>query len=442
MRHYNLKLIIFALISILGQNAGCQASSIDIISYDIKANLDLPNALLHVTARLEFQKADSLNEFEMLLTSDAKIRSIKSKVNHAWVDVPYEFTGKDTLRLAVPSELISTGKPIIDFEYTLPIGEFKSKDDAIILYRGNRWYPLIVDQIARFKLIAEVPPQYVVFSAGDLVEKKKLSDYSQFIWESKIPVFKLPLIIAKSELYAETVKNIDHKKIYLYSSTVDEKTKEEIISEAGRTLKFYNKLIGEYPHDRLTLIEIPELQGTNIGSALLIVGSDFIDAFKKGHYENLHLSIGTQWIAAGVFFKLFDKGFWFLQLSLPHYLRLMYLEQTKGEDAFFKGLQQGLDAYKEIAGTDKDVPIIDVDFPNTREKGTVIYGKGPYVIDKVHREIGDENWEKLIKDIYKGFKGRIFTYDEFIKYLSKYDQDGTCVLKLEKMVSQTGIPKD
>ena len=56
-----------------------------------------------------------------------------------------------------------------------------------------------------------------------------------------------------------------------------------------------------------------------------MVGSTYIDQFKKGHYENLHLSIAAQWIAAGVFFKLFGKGFWFLQLSLPHYLRLMYL---------------------------------------------------------------------------------------------------------------------
>jgi hypothetical protein len=147
-------------------------------------------------------------------------------------------------------------------------------------------------------------------------------------------------------------------------------------------------------------------------------------------------------MAAGVFFKFGGKGFWFLQLSLPHYLRLMYLERTKGKDAFAQGLQQGLDAYKEIAGSENEVSILDVDFPNSKEKARVIYGKGPYVIDKLRRQIGDENWEKLIKDIYKDFKGKILTYDEFINYLSRYDKDGTAVAKLKKMLSETGLPED
>ncbi len=438
MRCYNLKIIILSLFVLLGHSAFCQTPPVKIMSYDIKAKLDSSDSQLHVFAGLELQKVDTVDQFEMLLTSDAEINSIKSEMNGNWIDVPYKFTGKDTLGLTVPSELESSEELAIDFEYSLSIDELK---DVMILSRGHRWYPLIIDQIARFKLTVEVPNEYEVFSAGDLVEKKKFTEYSRFIWESKIPVFKLPLIIAKSDLYEETVKNIDHKKIYLYSSTIDEETREEIISEAGSMLKFYNKFIGEYPHNRLTLIEIPKLQGTNIASGLLMVGSKNFDWFKKGYYESLHLSIATQWIAAGVFFKLFGKGFWFLQLSLPHYLRLMYLEQTKGEDAFTKGLQRGLDQYKEIAGTENEVAIIDVDFPNTKEKARVIYGKGPYVIDKVRRQIGDENWEKLIKDIYKDFKGRILTYNEFINYLSKYDRDGTCVLKLEKMVSETGLPE-
>jgi len=312
----------------------------------------------------------------------------------------------------------------------------------MIFDRGYRWYPLIPDQIARFKLTASVPNEYIVFSAGDFVGKKKLADHSQFLWESKIPVFKLPLIIARSSFYNETVRKCGGKEIYFYSFSVDKEIKEKILSEACSTLKFYNEFIGEYHHHRLTLIETPEMEGTNIGTALLMIGTTFIDAFKQGQYENLQLSIACQWMAGGVFFEFLGKGFWFLQLSFPHYLRLMYLEKVKGKDAFIKGLNKGLDAYKEFAGTDKDVPIIDVDYLDTKEKGRVIYGKGPYVFDQVRRQIGDENWLKFIRDIYKDFKGRILTCDEFINYLSRYDRDGTCVSKLEKMLSRTGLSED
>jgi hypothetical protein len=440
MHSNNLKIMVFALFVFLGTNAFCQTPPVKINSYDVKVNLDLPNNQLQIATKLGLQKSDTVSRLEMLLNSDVKIKSIKSKINDDWINLPYEFAGKDTLRLAVPSRLASRRELTLDFEYTFPLG--KSKEEVMVFDRGLRWYPFIPDQIVRFKLTADVPPEYVVFAAGDLIEKKTSLKYSQFIWESKIPVFKLPLIIAQSNFYDQTVKKCGGKEIYFYSFSVDKEIKEKILSEACSTLKFYNEFIGEYPHHRLTLIETPEIEGTNIGSALLMIGTTFIDAFKQGQYENLQFSIACQWMATGVFFEFLGKGFWFLQLSFPHSLRLMYLEKVKGKDAFIQGLTEGLDAYKEFAGTDKDVPIIDVDYPNTKEKGRVIYGKGPYVFDQVRRQIGDENWHKLIRDIYKDFKGRIITYDEFIDYLSRYDRDGTCVSKLEKMLSKTGLPED
>ena len=440
MRGYNLKIIIFTLFVLLGHNAFCQTLPVKITSYDIKASLNLLGSELQVAVTLELEKADTVSEFEMIFNSDAKIGAVRFPMKDGWVDVPYEFTGKDTLHLTVPSELVSNHNLSLDFKYTFPLSE--SKGNVIMLDRGHRWYPLILDQIVKFKLTVSVPKGYDVFAAGDFVEKQDFRNHFRFVWESKIPVFKLPLIIAKSGFYNETVKKCGSKEIYFYSSTIDKETKDKILSEACSVLKFYNESIGEYHHNRLSLMEVPELEGTNITTALLMVGREFINAFKQGQYDNLHLSIACQWMAAGVFFKFQGKGFWFLQLSLPHYLRLMYLERTKGKDAFTQGLQDGLDAYKEIAGSEKEVSIMDVDFPNSKEKGRVIYGKGPYVIDKVRRQIGDENWDKFLKEIYKDFKGKILTYDEFINYLSKYDRDGTAVVKLNKMVSEKGLPED
>jgi len=440
LRYQNLKMAIYILTILTVQSAFCQTPQIDIASCDVTVTLDLPDSQLLVGAGLTLHGADTVNTIDLILSSNAEIKSVKSKIKGNWIDLSYKFTGKDTLSLTLPPALRLNRDLKIDFEYTFPSGGLK--DSLMIFDRGNRWYPFIMDDIFKFKLKVEVPPGYIVFSAGDLIEKKTSPGHSQFTYESKIPVFKLPLVIAKTGVYYETFKKCGGKKVYLYSATIDKVEREKIISEACAALKFYNEYIGEYPHNRLTLVEIPEMEGTNIASGFLMIGSTFIEAFKQGYYDNLHLSIAAQWTAAGVFFKLFGKGFWFFQLSLPHYLRLIYLEQTKGEDAFITGLNQGLDTYKQFAGTDKDIPIIEVDFLNTKEKGAVIYGKGPYILDKVRSEIGDENWNKLIRDIYKDFKGKILYYGDFIKYLSKYDRDGVCVMKFEKMVSETGLNGD
>jgi hypothetical protein len=441
MRYYASKIIIFALFALLAQSAFCQTSQVKITSYDIKVSLNLPASQLQVAASLEMEKADTVSQFEVILNSDAQIGAIRSETKEGPVNLSYKFVGKDTLRLTVPSELVATRNLTLDFMYTLPMKGLKG--DVMLIDRGHRWYPLILDQIAKFKLTASVPPGYDVFAPGDFVEKKDLHQHYRFVWESKIPVFKLSLVVAKSNFYKETFRKCDNKEIRYYSSTSsDQEAMEQILSEACSAFKFYNQSIGEYPHNRLTLVEIPGLGGTNISTAFLMVDSTFVDEFKQGNYDQLLLSIACQWMASGVFFKYEGKGFWFLQLSLPHYLRLMYLEKIKGVDAFTKDLQRGLDAYKEIAGTDQEVSIMEVDFPNTKEKARTIYGKGPYVIDKVRRQVGDENWDKFLKDIYTNFKGKILTYDEFINYLSKYDRDGTAVAKLNKMVSGKGIPEE
>ncbi len=435
----NLRVWLFLVLLLSGQSAFCQTPSVEITSYDIKAGLNLGGGELQVAAELGLNKIDTVTEFNLILNSSVKIGAIKSKTSNGSVNLPYKFAGKDTLNITIPPELVLSSKLTVDFYYTLPIGE--SEGNVIMLDRGSRWYPLILDQIVPFKLTVSVPKGYRAFSAGDLIEEKEMGKQSKFTWESKIPVFKLPIVIVESEFYRKNSLEIDGKNIILYSSSLDKEAQSQIIAEAGNAFNFYSRFIGEYPHNNLTLIEIPGMEGANIASGLLMIGTQPLAGIKQGYSDELLLSVACQWMAAGVFFKYQGKGFLFLQLSLPHYLRLRYVEKSKGILAFNNGLQGGLDAFRKIAGTEKEVAILDVDFPNTKEKATAIYGKGPYVIDLLRKQIGNEKWDKFIRDIYENFCGKILTYDEFVSYLSKYDQDGTAVAKLNKMLSEKGIPE-
>ena len=168
MRGYLLKTIIFTLFVLIGPNTFCQTPPVEITSYDIKANLNLLGRELQVSATLELVKADTVAEFEMMLNSDAKIGTIRSEMKDSWIDLSYKFVGKDTLHLTAPSELAASRNLTLDFKYTLRMDELKS--GVLILDRGHRWYPLILDQIARFKLTVTVPLGYDVLSAGDFVE--------------------------------------------------------------------------------------------------------------------------------------------------------------------------------------------------------------------------------------------------------------------------------
>ena len=348
----------------------------------------------------------------------------------------YQTTDSNTVRLALPSST-SASKLSLVFEYTFPTDS--TIDKVFILDRGNRWYPLIVDDIASMRLTAQVAPEYEVFSAGELVGMEKSTTFSRFIWQSRIPVFKIPLVIAKAGLYKEVKKQCGGQDLSCFFLQDEGDTNEKIADEACNAIKFFEESIGPAPHQRLTLLEVPDMDGSAICSGLILTGSSFVADFRDGYYDGLYLPIAAQWMGAGVFAKFKECGFWFLTLSLPHHLRLGYIRKSKGEEAFTKELKSLSDRYKQIAGTDGEVPILDVDFPNTKEKGLAIYAKGPVVLRSVESQLGRQAWNDFIRELYHDYLGKILTYEEFKNSLAKYDRDGKAVRKLEKMLSEKGL---
>ncbi|MCK4856846.1 MAG: hypothetical protein KAT58_02655 [candidate division Zixibacteria bacterium] len=436
----NLLILLFGLLLQPGHQALGQTPPVRILAYDIKFGLDMPNGQILVLAELKVEKVKTAQKLDMSLTSRAQIASVRARAAEQWFTMSHQSSLQDAVSLIVPPELKSSAKLTLELKYAIPVGEMKG--NVMILDRGHRWYPLIVDQIAPFKLTAQVPPGFQVLAVGDLVVQEITDDYSEFVWQSRIPVFKVSLVIARPGLFKETVKECSGKKVYFYSPEDSLDTNTKLVTGACDMLRFYHRLLGDYPHERLTIVDIAGLQGANIATGLIMLGSAGVEQSAGGDGGPLALAIAAQWIGAGVFPRYQSKGFWFLQISLPYYLRLMNLRETQGEEAFAKDLNRSLDAYRQIAGSNKDVPILDIDAIDSNEKGRAIYGKGPYIIDRLVQQIGSDNWEKLLKAIYRNFKGRIFTYDDFIRYLSKYDPDGSAVKTLNKMVTETGLPEE
>ena len=71
-----------------------------------------------------------------------------------------------------------------------------------------------------------------------------------------------------------------------------------------------------------------------------------------------------------------------------------------------------------------------------------MYGKGPFVVSKINKAMGDEKWLLFLQDLYKSFRGKILTYDNFEKYISKYDVDGNILTLLKQLITEKGMPEE
>ena len=432
---------LFFLLSIVFNHTNLsQTSLININSYDIETKLSLNSENIDITVLCQIEKSDSLSQIQFLFSSESKIHSVEYLKDDKWISIQYKFNGKDSLLLLFNNEVLPANRYLLKFKYSFPTNILN--DSPVIIDRGHRWYPLILDQIATFKLSCNVPKGYYVLAAGNLQPVNNYKDSTTFIWESQSAVFKMPLIVLNRHQFKIAEYDSLGISIDFYYLNADSFEVSTIINEAAKCINYFSKNIGSYSYKKLTLFEVTQWEGINTGSGLIMIGSQSLEMMKQKYYDLLNLTIAQQWIGAGVFAKYGAPGFWFLALSLPHYLRLMYLRQTKGEESFQESLHKPLAKYKEFSGKENDIPIMDIDSPNSKEKSIILYGKAPYVISKIQNAMGDEKWLLFLQNLYESFRGKILTYAEFEKQISKYDENGNILILLKNLTTQKGIPKD
>ena len=437
-----MKYLILLILLIMGYCQGflSQTSDVSVSSYNIEAKLNFNSASIEIITLCRIQKSDSLSIIQFIFNSESNIHSVEYFEGGKQVNIPYKFNGKDSLLLSVDNRILPNKNYDLRFQYSFPIN--LNIDSLILIDRGHRWYPLIMDQVAAFKLTCSVPKGYSVLAAGDLLSVNNYKDCTSFVWASRSAVFKMPLIVFNSSEFKKTEFDSLGIGIDLFYLNADSFEARSIIKEAANCINFYSENIGSYSYKRLTLFEVTQWEGINTASGLIMIGSPSLDMIKQKYYETLNLTIAQQWIGAGLFARFGEKGFWFLALSLPHYLRLMYLRKTQGEEVFQESLHDPIAKYREFSGKENDIPIINVDSPNSKEKGLILYGKGPFVLSKINKAMGNEKWLLFLQDIYKSFRGKILTYDNFEKYISNYDVNGTILTLLTQLITQTGMPEE
>ena len=431
------KIIISISLIILALFIGCsqkeQIQQIDVMNYDITLGFPSPREIA-ISAIVSCNVPGNTSQIEFLLNPAVSIHSIRMQHNETWTEVSFD-RNETAIQLSIPDSL-ATIDPTIRFDYIFPLEQ--PLGNFFYIDRGYRWYPLIIDDVAKVRIAATVFQGYSMFSCGDLVDERVTDNRSTYVWETQIPVFKIPVVLIMDNNYTEVSTPCADSEISFYVLNENPETDPHIAGEACAMFNFCESMIGTYPHKKLTFIETATFNDMSfIASGLVLIGSDIMGQFRQRQTQGLHLPIAMQWFGSGVFATFQDDGFWFFSLSLPHYVRLMAVQRFEGNEAFTKGLSGPYDMYLVYADTDDDIPVVDVDMLDSPAKGYAITGKGPLIFDRLRREIGEEQWVKFLQDLYANYIGKTMTYEEFIDDLSDF-ADPKLVKKFDKMIRSKG----
>lgn len=415
-----------------------QNSCIDITSYDIKANCELNKRLIDITANLKIEKAVNENSVKLLLCSWTIIKSIKS--GESVIEYSRKSADNDTLLISIPAQFNNDKMFNLSIDYSLPLDSFDSENKNVVyLNRSTLWYPMQYDDIASMKLDIISPNDYTVFAIGDLINKKTINNNVEYNFENK-QNNRYALFIIKSDTFTTTLtRKVDSVNINFYFVSNDTITNNKIINEVCKSFLFYDKFIGNYKYKLFNIVEIPDnrIFFAQSLSTIILIGSPFLNAYKLDYGNWPAHEVAHQWCGNGIYFDSKAKGRFFLEESVNEFFKALYVENTLGNDSLQSLFKSYLDLYSSIDKS-KELPILDITNVSTMDNGYVIYQKGPLVVNKLRNSMGSTSYENFIKEIYNNYYGKMLTYDEFIKSLSKYDTKNNFMTMLNNWLSETG----
>lgn len=270
--------------------------------------------------------------------------------------------------------------------------------DNIIDSRGisltGTWYPR-PEGLHIYRLRAVLPAGYEALSEGEKIEKTTNGGKTEFVFEFPHPVDGINLIATdKYEIIKDIFKGVE---IYAYFFKEDIELARKYIDYTRKYLNLYERLLGQYPYKRFSIVENFLPTGYSMPTYTLlgqdVVRLPFIVETSLGH-EILH-----QWFGNLVYID-YERGNW--AEGLTTYLADHFYEERKGKGWEYR--KHILIDYMSYVNGKNEFALRDfrgrTDFPSK----AIGYGKAAMVFHMLKGIVGEDAFYKSLRDLIRDKK--------------------------------------
>lgn len=295
-------------------------------------------------------------------------------------------------------------------------------DQGSYLFYAARWFPFheyaadratydISIKVPKGELVAGYSERPVVATAE--VDPKTKQEYSTFNFVCTKPV--LPGSFAAGKYISKTV-NFGGFSVDVYVKVGDEKLIDHAADVVGKHLTYYSSQFGQYAFgNKLIVAETDdETLETYSGPGILFVSPR---ALSIGVDERLAREVAYQWWGQAVGLQSFDDTW--LSQGMAHFSTLMYMKENGTANQYQQALQAELEkalAFEQSASIRNAPSQLDDQSAAFR---SVTFFKGALVLNMLRQLMGDEKFDKMLRDYYNQYNGKNVTLDMFESFASK-----------------------
>lgn len=387
-----------------------------------KQNKDEANMHVCCSFVVDFQKSDSIvmnfgGDKEISIENLSICKDSSSLKHHYYPEVK-------KLVLKGYAGLVSKMK--IEYDYTNLSAFFIYGNGKAELWETSYdeyYYPYLPNTYTDMTINLELPDSLVPICSYPMpnISKGKYQCTLKGILQQS-----LSLAFLKKNAYIHTkISEPYNMDVYqIKGMQCDQKRYNELVRLANESISFFSKVYGEeYLCQSRGITSYPAFvfhdgkgfsNRYNIGfiSASQHKFSTYPDIYPLVH------EIGHRWL--GEWTLLIDDGkpgAYFIKESLNEFMTLMFLRYYYGNNLYQSLIKKCKLEYMKIKNTPEDEPILNI---VTNNNNTIIYYKGPLILDRFAEEIGYDNCINIISLFYQNHAGKPhLEYTDFIRLINK-----------------------
>lgn len=306
----------------------------------------------------------------------------------------------------------------MEYDYTNLSAFFIYGEGKAELWETSFWeyfYPYIPDSYIDVAISAQLPDSLSLLCSYPLESKHILAQ-------------SIVLAFIQKNAYSHTVVYIPERvDIYQISGMqCDEQRYSELLEVTEAGISYFSRIYGDdYISEQRSIYSFP--------TYLFHDGKGFSNRYNVGFisasqekfstypdiYPLVH-EIGHRWLGEWtLLIEDGEPGAYFIKESLNEFMTLMFIKDYYGEDQYRSLIGEYRNEYSEIKRTLQDEPIVNVVVNNNN---TVIYRKGPLVLDQIARNLGCKELTDIISRFYRQYAGcHPLKYTDFVTMVSESD---------------------
>jgi aminopeptidase N len=294
------------------------------------------------------------------------------------------------------------------------------------------YFPQGAETMARFSLTAEIPASWEAIADGNPVSTETKGD-------RKTQRFENPFLsdgyVFMAAPYLVRTTAVDGITVATYFFEADSALCDKYLTATADYIRMYQEMIGPYPFKQFTVAEnfFPTGYGmpgwTLLGQTVLRL--PFIITSSLGH-EVLH-----NWWGNSVYVD-YARGNWCeaaTTYGADYHYKLLTSPQAARD--YRKDI---LKEYLSYVHAGNDFPIREFKSRSSAETRTIGYNKGMMLFHLIEQQIGSGPFFEAWKQVYKDYKGRAISWEEWIDAFQKAGQQDLAYV-IPEWIDRAGAPQ-